>query len=911
MPLIDLFISPPQLLIEFVFALIYQMIGSLGYTILAVSIVISFLILPLYRRSDLIQEEERRQRERLSKWEEHIKKTFRGEERSMMLFFYDRQQGYRPWYALRGSISLLLQIPFFMAAYRFLSGLELLQGAPFHLIRDLGAPDGMLVLGGITINLLPVLMTLINILSGAIYTKGLPFSQKVQVYGIAFVFLILLYRSPSGLVLYWTMNNLFSLVKNLFYKCIREPGRVFARACIPAGLLFAALMFLRGKLDSTPVIVFTLLCVLVCCLPLAAERVRASGWMRQKAGEPADARPADMRLFCCIAAGLTLLVGAVIPLQVIGSSPIDFVAEGQYDNPLSIVLRTVLIAAGFFLVWNVVVCYLCNTGAKRLLTGLEAFLLMLFTADFFLFASGTRDLSDTLTIYSGVEPAAWQKPAGAAVAVILAVAVFLLLRRVRSAALRSAFFVFAAALAVGCVYKVVQVNAVLSREWGDLKGEAAVDPGEDIYRFSRTGENVLVIMLDKSINRMVPYLMEAEPELKRQFDGFVYYPDTLSFANHTNYGLPAVFGGYDYSTQASTDRPERTLAEKHNEALTLMPRLFGEAGYDVTFCDPTYAGYREIPDLSVFDGIPRTRAFNLRGHYMEQYEEYDTVHRKKQVNNMLGYSLYRVLPSFVRVWYYDSGAYRRMERFSEGGDGTGQMFLTSYSTLQHLPEITRVVDEEKGCVNLCTNDTVHDADILQLPQYEPSIRVDNSGYDYDWEILTENGGPMERYNEATWESHVAAYRRLGEWFDTLRQLGVYDNTRIILASDHGYYGWDEPFFDDTTLDNGVDAQEYNPLLMVKDFGATGFTVSDAFMTNADVPGLAMEGLIADPVNPYTGNPVNGGQKEHPQRLTTANLYSIATNNGNVFDTTGGVWYEVTPGDIYDSANWKYLGPEAP
>jgi hypothetical protein len=57
--------------------------------------------------------------------------------------------------------------------------------------------------------------------------------------------------------------------------------------------------------------------------------------------------------------------------------------------------------------------------------------------------------------------------------------------------------------------------------------------------------------------------------------------------------------------------------------------------------------------------------------------------------------------------------------------------------------------------------------------------------------------------------------------------------------------------------------------------------------------------------------VNGGQKERPQRLTTANLYSIATNNGNVFDTTGGVWYEVTPGDIYDSANWKYLGPEAP
>ena len=32
------------------------------------------------------------------------------------------------------------------------------------------------------------------------------------------LFLVLLYNSPSGLVIYWTMNNLFSLVKNIFYK---------------------------------------------------------------------------------------------------------------------------------------------------------------------------------------------------------------------------------------------------------------------------------------------------------------------------------------------------------------------------------------------------------------------------------------------------------------------------------------------------------------------------------------------------------------------------------------------------------------------------------------------------------------------------------------------------------------------
>ena len=31
---------------------------------------------------------------------------------------------------------------------------------------------------------------------------------------MALIFLVLLYSSPAGLVLYWTMNNVFSLVKS-------------------------------------------------------------------------------------------------------------------------------------------------------------------------------------------------------------------------------------------------------------------------------------------------------------------------------------------------------------------------------------------------------------------------------------------------------------------------------------------------------------------------------------------------------------------------------------------------------------------------------------------------------------------------------------------------------------------------
>ena len=58
---------------------------------------------------------------------------------------------------------------------------------------------------------------------------------------MALFFLVFLYTSPSGLVFYWTLNNLFSLVKTIFYK-LSTPERCWlcsrpsrARACWCSG----------------------------------------------------------------------------------------------------------------------------------------------------------------------------------------------------------------------------------------------------------------------------------------------------------------------------------------------------------------------------------------------------------------------------------------------------------------------------------------------------------------------------------------------------------------------------------------------------------------------------------------------------------------------------------------------------
>jgi membrane protein insertase Oxa1/YidC/SpoIIIJ len=60
-----------------------------------------------------------------------IRQAFKGDEQHMILSTYYRQNHYHPIYALRSSFGILIQVPFFIAAYQYISHLEALQGASF------------------------------------------------------------------------------------------------------------------------------------------------------------------------------------------------------------------------------------------------------------------------------------------------------------------------------------------------------------------------------------------------------------------------------------------------------------------------------------------------------------------------------------------------------------------------------------------------------------------------------------------------------------------------------------------------------------------------------------------------------------------------------------------------------------
>ena len=224
--------------------------------------------------------------------------------------------------------------------------------------------------------------------------------------------------------------------------------------------------------------------------------------------------------------------------------------------------------------------------------------------------------------------------------------------------------------------------------------------------------------------------------------------------------------------------------------------------------------------------------------------------------------------------------------------------------LNNLSKITVINESSKNTYFAIDNDTTHSPCFLQEPDYIPSSDVDNTEYDVNMtERYTINGVTLDM-SKATQRRHyhvnMAAYLKLTEWFDFLRANNVYDNTRIILVSDHGYN-----IGQSGVTCNGNDMEFFLPLLMVKDFGAKGFTISEEFMTNADVPTLATSGLIKDPRNPFTGNPINSEAKRKPQTI----LYSANWNpddlEGNRFPACDR--YVISGGKPRNPDNWKYIG----
>lgn len=920
----SIIILPIESFIEFVFCFTLSKFDRFGVAgaIFAVSLAVNFLALPIYNVADEIQLRERRLQQKMSRWVKHIKGAFKGDEQFMMLSAYYRENNYHPLYALRQSLSVLVQIPFFIAAYHFLSHTSLLDGKSIFFLKDLSRPDALLPVSaigggiGFAINILPIVMTAINFASSIIYTKGAPPREKIQAFALALIFLVLLYNSPSGLVFYWILNQLFSLCKNIVLKT-KHPKRILY-GCLCAGLLLASAYFLLFKRNkfSTARCVFYFFVAVFMCAPFALKFVQGTkSFARCKSAFARIFFGVSVRqsfaLLLASCAVLWLLCGFVLPSNVIATSPTEFSFLGNTDSPLSYVWSAFTFFAGLFVFWPLVVYKMfgANEKVRCAMPAIIFVLALCAVANAFLFKCdyGTVNVFcqfDNAEILKAASPFFLFLPLFFA---ILCSAIFLVCVKVNKTAIPNFVLIslVVAQMFIGS-HNVAKIKSGFERfsmsrdEEQRIQSEMSIN--HTMYSLSKSEPNVFILFLDRAISDFFPYILEQFPELKKSFDGFEYYPNCLSFADFTSSGTPAMMGGYDYSIEEINRRSDVLLKDKHNEAFMTLPLVFSEAGYECTIFDLPYEDYDSGKNILEGTDVKKT-------HFPSElenlfYRQNPTILKNpdiKILDNMKAFSILQALYPPLRTSLYDNGRYCNSQGFML--QGADRLFVQQYARLHYLPEVTEF-ESEKSTFHFVGNTATHEYTEL-LEGYVPGIVDDGhpaAGTGFYNATQKGNGASINDY--LGYHSNAAAILQVGKWLDYLKENDCYDNTRIIIVADHGC-GIHLTCFEG--FENWKDAGALNPLLLFKDFNSRGeFITDNSIHTNADTPYLATKGLGVSNVNPFT-------KKEFRKAsdFDSLNVYRLAEwgvdryEGKTQFPLKGKNAYTVRD-NIFDERNWTKL-----
>ena len=192
---------------------LYGYIGNYGVAIIIVTILIKAVFWPITSKGMRSMKNMQKLQPKVAKLKEKYKDDPTRMNQEMMALYKTYKVN-----PVGGCLPMIIQIPFFFALYRVLMAAIELRHAPFMLwINDLSAPDRLMI--GVDIPYvhgIPVL-TLLMGLSMYLQQKMTPTTADptqariMQFLPVVFTFMFI--NFASGLVLYWFVNNLLSILQ--------------------------------------------------------------------------------------------------------------------------------------------------------------------------------------------------------------------------------------------------------------------------------------------------------------------------------------------------------------------------------------------------------------------------------------------------------------------------------------------------------------------------------------------------------------------------------------------------------------------------------------------------------------------------------------------------------------------------
>jgi len=207
---------------------IESVIGNFGVAIILMTVIIRLVLWPLTAKAAQSAKKMAKIQEPLKEVRERFKdKPEKVQAETMKLF---KQHKINP---AAGCLPIFVQIPIFFALFQMLRSASELRFAHFLWINDLSLADTIATIGGFPINPLPLFMGITMHYQMRMTPTTLDSTQQKIFKFMPWMMLVFCYTFSSGLVLYWSMSNCFSILQQYLTNRSKDPVEV--PAPVPQG----------------------------------------------------------------------------------------------------------------------------------------------------------------------------------------------------------------------------------------------------------------------------------------------------------------------------------------------------------------------------------------------------------------------------------------------------------------------------------------------------------------------------------------------------------------------------------------------------------------------------------------------------------------------------------------------------
>lgn len=199
----------------------HDLLDNWGLAIIVLVLVVKTVLYPLSHWAIKNQAKTMAEQMKIRPFLDEINKKYKDDpqKKSQEMMKLYREHNINPLGMLRGCFPMLLQMPIFFGLFILLDQAVELRGQQFLWMADLSMPDRLVPFGFMipilrwdALNILPLLMAGTQFIVSRMMTANIQDPMQKQImYLMPIMFTILLYNMPSGLMLYWVVQNVWQI----------------------------------------------------------------------------------------------------------------------------------------------------------------------------------------------------------------------------------------------------------------------------------------------------------------------------------------------------------------------------------------------------------------------------------------------------------------------------------------------------------------------------------------------------------------------------------------------------------------------------------------------------------------------------------------------------------------------------